>query len=162
MKEKTCCFAGYKKIPFGEYEGIAERLRDEIIKLIERGCIRFIASASPGFDILAAQIVVELKKQYPKINLILVLLCKEQPERWMKEDIKRFNEILEKTDKVVYTSEQYDSWCMYRRNIYMIDNSSFFIIYYNEGAEDFGIVDYTVDYARKNGLKIKFFCLCPK
>jgi len=35
--KKTCCFTGCTKISFGEYEGIAKRLRNKIIKLIENG-----------------------------------------------------------------------------------------------------------------------------
>jgi hypothetical protein len=37
MRDKTCCFAGHREIPSREYESISERLKNEIVKLIEEG-----------------------------------------------------------------------------------------------------------------------------
>ncbi len=44
-KEKTCCFTGHRIIPESEYNSLKLRLKDEIIKLIDRGIVYFGAGA---------------------------------------------------------------------------------------------------------------------
>ncbi|MDR1117393.1 MAG: SLOG family protein [Oscillospiraceae bacterium] len=66
---------------------MVKRLKSEIITLIQRGVIYFGAGGALEFDTVAAQTVVELKKVYPQIKLILVLPCKTQTRGWRKEDI---------------------------------------------------------------------------
>ena len=58
-----------------------------------------------GFDTLAAQTVIELKKDFPQIKLILVLPCKEQTLKWSAKDIAEYERNKEKADKIKYTSE---------------------------------------------------------
>ena len=77
MRKKTCCFTGHRNIPPKEYESVKIRLREAIITAIENGYRYryFGAGGALGFDTLAAQIVLDLKKQYPHIFLILCCLA---------------------------------------------------------------------------------------
>ena len=45
------------------------------------------AGGALGFDTLAAQTVLEMKKEYPQLRLILVLPCENQTRGWHSEDI---------------------------------------------------------------------------
>lgn len=72
-KEKTCCFTGHRDIPENQIQKISETLEKEIEKLIEKGYTRFAAGGAYGFDSVAEQTIIKLKKKYPKIRLILVL-----------------------------------------------------------------------------------------
>ena len=72
----------------------------------------FGAGGALGFDTLAAQCVLSLKKQYPHIKLILVLPCITQTKGWSKDDIATYEEIKSQADKVVYTSYDYFRGCM--------------------------------------------------
>ena len=74
----TCCFTGHRKLPTGQYQMIADRLEQTIIRLIEKGVLYFGAGGALGFDTLAALTVLRLRKQYPQIKLILVLPCRDQ------------------------------------------------------------------------------------
>ena len=76
MKKQTCCFTGHRKIPPEQYERIAQRLKAEITALIHRGVVYFEAGGALGFDTMAARAVLELKKDYPLIKLILVVGAK--------------------------------------------------------------------------------------
>ena len=105
-----------------------------------------------GFDTLAAQTVLRLKKTYPKIKLILVLPCLSQTRGWRSEDIAEYERIKAAADKVVYTSQEYTRDCMFKRNRHLVDNSSLCIAYLMENT---GGTAYTVDYARFKGLIIK-------
>ena len=67
----------------------------------------FGAGGALGFDTLAAQCVLSLRKRYPHIKLILVLPCITQTKGWSKNDIAIYEEIKSQADKVVYTSHDY-------------------------------------------------------
>lgn len=78
MKYKTVCFTGHRKMTAGERKLAAERLEETVKSLISEGYCYFMTGGTPGFDTLAAQCVLFMKKQYPHIKLILVLPCKTQ------------------------------------------------------------------------------------
>ncbi len=151
MKEKTCCFSGHRKIPHEQYHYIAKRLKEEIIKLIENGYLYFGAGGALGFDTLAAQTVLLLRKTYPQIKLILVLPCPEQTKGWAEKDIALYEKIKLHSDKFVYTSPVYTKACMHERNRHLADNSSVCICFLSENR---GGTAYTVDYAKSKGLSI--------
>ena len=104
-----------------------------------------------GFDTLAANVVIKLRSKYPDIKLILVLPCKTQTRGWKQSDIDEYKRIIKDADKVVYTSENYYSGCMHKRNRHLVNNSSLCICYL---TEDNGGTFYTVNYAKQNGLSI--------
>lgn len=130
---------------------VAWRLRETIIKLIEDGYLYFGAGGALGFDTLAAQTILELKTIYPKIKLILVLPCLSQTKGWSARDIEIYEDIKSKADKVVYTSQEYTRGCMHKRNRHLVDNSSVCICYLTESTSG---TAYTVDYAKKNNLRV--------
>ena len=151
MKNQTCCFTGHRKIPLDQLESVTQRLRDAVIASIKDGYLYFGAGGALGFDTLAAQTVLNLKKDYPQIKLILVLPCKTQARGWKQEDIEEYNRIMKAADKVVYTSQDYYSGCMHKRNRHLVDNSSLCICYLNSNT---GGTAYTVDYAKSVGCRV--------
>ena len=122
-----------------------------MIEAIEQGYRYFGCGGALGFDTLAAQTVLRLRETYPEIRLILVLPCRNQTWGWKQEDIAEYDRIMKAADKVTYTSEQYYSGCMHKRNRHLVDYSSLCICYLTEQS---GGTAYTVNYARSQGLKI--------
>lgn len=151
MRSKTVCFTGHRELPADDLPEISKRLEDTLATLIEQGYRYFGAGGALGFDTLAAQTVLELKKDYPNIKLILVLPCKTQTRGWEQEDIEEYDRIIGAADKVVYTSQNYYRGCMQNRNRHLVDFSSLCICYLNKST---GGTAYTVDYAKKNKLTI--------
>lgn len=151
MKEKTCCFTGHRKIPPSQYKRLAGRLKAEIITLIGQGFIYYGAGGALGFDTLASLTVLELKEDYPQIRLILVLPCRTQTQGWDSKDVAVYESIKARSDKYVYTSEEYSRGCMFKRNRHLVDNSGACICYLTENK---GGTAYTVNYAAQSGLKI--------
>lgn len=147
----TCCFTGHRNLPQDKYEDIKESTRREVIKLINKGVRYFGAGGALGFDTLAAQVVLELKEIYPDIKLILVLPCYNQTAKWNREDIEMYELIKSQCDKFVYTSKEYDSQCMFRRNKHLVDNSNYCICYLKRLK---GGTAFTVNYAKQNHLEI--------
>ena len=151
MKERTCCFTGHRDIPEQNYEEIKKRTKEIVISLIEKGVIYYIAGGARGYDTLAAETVSELKREYPKIRLILALPCKDQTKGWGEEGIRKYNRMKERADKVVYTAERYYKGCMHVRNRHLVDHSAYCVCYLEK---DSGGTAYTVNYARKKGLAV--------
>ncbi len=151
MKQRTCCFTGHRHLPEGQREEIAGRLERAIVSLIHAGYLYFGAGGALGFDTLCAQTVLRLRQRYPAIKLILVLPCLSQADRWPPEDQAVYREIMGQSDKVVYTSREYSGDCMFKRNRHLVEHSSACICYRTRRS---GGTAYTVEYARKRGLRI--------
>lgn len=111
----------------------------------------FGAGGALGFDTIAAFAVLKLKERYPDIRLILVLPCFSQTRGWSQEDIEIYDDIKQKADKVVYTSQEYTRGCMHKRNRHLVDNSSACISYLTENK---GGTFYTVNYAKSKGVEV--------
>lgn len=151
MKNQTVCFTGHRKIPAEQAGALGRQLKSTLIQLINDGYRYFGAGGALGYDTLAAQTVLELKTQYPDVKLILVLPCLSQTRGWSARDIEIYEDIKNKADKVVYTSQEYTKGCMHKRNRHLVDNSSVCVCYLTEST---GGTAYTVDYARKNQLTV--------
>ena len=154
---QTCCFTGHRVIPSGEKETIRNLLETAIEKAIQDGYRFFRTGGALGFDTLAAQTVLELKQQYPHIRLILVLPCINQANGWKQADIDEYERIKSLADKVVYTSREYHTGCMHKRNRHLVDNSSLCICYLTKLS---GGTAYTVRYAENK--KISVFNLADR
>ena len=74
MKEKTVCFTGHRTIPMLKKWKIEKKLKDTLETLIEEGYCYFGAGGALGFDTIAAQIVLNLKKK-SKIQAIMIISC---------------------------------------------------------------------------------------
>ena len=151
MKEKTVCFTGHRTIPMLKKWKIEKKLKESLEALIDNGYCYFGAGGALGFDTIAAQTVLGLKKKHPEIKLILVLPCKNQTRGWEEKDVSVYESIIEQADKVVYTQEHYDRGCMFKRNRHLVDNSSVCVAYL---TEEKGGTAYTVNYANQKGVKV--------
>lgn len=127
-------------------DSLAKRLKTIIIDWIENGYQYFCAGGVSGFDTLAAQTVLDLKRSYPHIKLILVLPFLSQADNWGSHDQEIYEYIKAVADKVVFTSREYSKECMHKRNRHLVDNRSACICYL---AEKVGGTVYTVEYAEK-------------
>lgn len=79
-------FSRHRKIPPGQVDALARRLRLTIIKLIEDGYIYFLTGGALGFDTLAAKTILALQTNYPHIQLILALPCVSQADKWSSSE----------------------------------------------------------------------------
>lgn len=151
MTYKTVCFTGHRKIPYNQLNSIAVRLNETVEKLILSGYCNFAAGGALGFDTMAAECVLKLKKIYPRIKLVLVLPCLTQTKNWREEDIAVYEKIKNQADKVLYISEEYTKGCMFRRNRRLVDYSSLCVAYMTHTG---GGTAYTVNYALRKNIEI--------
>ena len=151
MREKTCCFTGHRDLSSTDRDFINQRLVPTLIQLIESGVIYYGSGGALGFDTLASLSVLNLKRCYPYIKLILVLPCRSQTRGWKAEDIRVYEEIKSAADKIVYTAEEYTPGCMHKRNRHLVDHSSTCVTFLKNPSSG---TKYTVDYARRSGLTV--------
>ena len=147
----TCCFTGHRQIPKVEYPAVRARLTYAIRDLYEKGYRRFVAGGAIGFDTLAAEIVLALRRHYPDVSLILMLPCADQDARWSSEDKAVYQKQKGEADEVILLAERYFDGCMQKRNAAMVDASSACIAYLTHARSGAG---QTVRMAERAGLQI--------
>ncbi len=138
-KSRTCFFTGHRKLVNNRLDEIKEKLDESIEELIENyGINTFITGGALGFDMLAAESVIEVRVKYPGIKLLLYLPCHGHSSKWRDEDKYRLRMIMSKADGYEYiTPGTYTKDCMRLRNLRMVRDSSFcvaFCILANSGT----------------------------
>lgn len=163
-KSVSVCFTGHRpqKLPWGNREKdprcllLCRDMEKRIIKAIKEGYYHFISGMALGTDMIAAQLVLELKKRYPHITLECALPFSGQANQWDLKDQTRFKDILEKADKVTVVCPFYSRSCFMERNRYMVDHSSLLIAVCN--FEESGTLN-TIRYAYEQKIPVDVFDL---
>jgi len=147
----ACCFTGHRSIPPEKYERLREILGVAVSELYDRGYRAFLSGGALGFDLLAAEVVLELQRVYPDVRLIMALPCRNQHEKWGAVHRIRYEKILDRADERIFLCETYCTGCMHLRNKYLVDNSDVCIAFYRHRG---GGTEYTVNYAREKEREI--------
>ena len=153
-KGRTCAFTGHRpqNLPFRFNENddrciaLKQKLRDCIVQLIEQEGVRhFISGMAIGVDMYAAEIVLELKAEYPFITLEAAIPCEIQAAKWSEPLRDRYYKIAELCDHETMLQKQYTSDCMQKRNQYMVDHADILLAVWDGTSSGTGS---TVRYAR--------------
>ncbi len=135
---------GENSIQCDELKG---RLEELIKNLIEKESVtHLISGVALGADTYAANIVLNLKAQYPGITLKCAIPCETQAVKFNERDRDIYYDLLAKCDKETLLQQNYTSDCMQKRNEYMVDNSDYVIAVWNGKPSGTGN---TVKYAKK-------------
>lgn len=136
---KKCCFSGYRpsKFPFKLKKGNADfdllyrNLTTTISAIIDDDCAVFYTGMATGFDIIASEIVLELKTQFNHLRLIAVVPFEEQEKAYSNDWKVRYDSVISSCDEVVVLSKDYHAGCYQNRNKYMVDNSDYVVTWYD-------------------------------
>lgn len=159
----TVMFTGHRSqnLPFGFDETnpkcikMKEIIKMQICQLIENEyATNFISGMAIGVDMICAEIVLELKKEYANITLECAIPCENQFDRWNESFKQRYYNILNECDKKTILQKDYTNDCMYKRNEYMVDNSDIVMAVWNGKKSG---TSYTVEYAQKKGRRVLVF-----
>lgn len=146
--EKTCAFTGHRQLS-GDLD--LPFFKKIVTEFIESGYTSFLCGMALGFDMLAAETVLEIKESYPQVKLIACVPCEGQSRYFPPEEKRRYNEIIGRCDEVKVLSAKYYKGCMQVRDRYMVDNSSLLLAYRRTNS---GGTDYTVKYALSQNKRI--------
>ena len=141
-KEHTCCVTGHRDIPSNKVGEIQTKLRQEVLNAIVAGYTHFISGFAAGADLLFAEIVAELKGEYP----ITFEAAIPYPGRLNTPDTT-FHRLIKECDMVKVHSVLYSKNCYMVRNRYMIDSSTL-VIAVHDGRKTGGTAK-TIRYARE-------------
>ena len=152
---KTCAFTGHRPKGLGYPESderctvLKRCIHSLIVRMIEEeGVTHFISGMAQGVDMYAAEIVLELKEQYPQITLECAIPYERQAVRWPAVLRERYFSIASKCDKETMLQRQYTRDCMKKRNQYMVDCADVVLAVWNGEPSGTG---QTVWYAKEKG-----------
>lgn len=142
-KNITVAFTGHRN-----YDGSADaELRELLQELYADGYRRFLCGMSWGFDLAAAEAVVELRKQYADVQLVAV-----EPYAWFGrlfrgDDAEQYERIKAAADEVVVVGDSGEPMDYIARNDYLVEHASAVVAWWS-GVKRGGTA-YTVKQARK-------------
>ena len=148
----TAAFTGHRFIDASQREHVKKRLSNAVLDTYGHGIRNFISGFAIGFDMMAAEVVVSLKQNYPDITLIAAIPFKGQACRFNFYDQQRYDRLLEVADEVIVLSESYYPRCFLDRDEFMVNHSSRLIAYY-DGREKGGTF-YTIRKAMAQNIPI--------
>lgn len=163
-REHTCCFTGHRpgKLPWKTDErdprclALKQSMGREIERLYRSGYSHFITGMAQGADLYFAEAVLEWKETYPQITLEGAVPCQSQADRWPEAERLRWRRVLDACDLETLVQENYDRWCMHRRDRYMVDRSAAILAVF-DGTP--GGTMYTLNYAMERHLEIRLLDL---
>lgn len=97
----TCCFTGHQNLPIHQQEEIWQRVCTRLYPLLERDVRYFGVGGAIGFDTLVAEKLLNLRKTYPQIRVILVQPFQGCQSRWTPAQQARAAAVENRADKVV-------------------------------------------------------------
>ena len=131
-EKKVAAFTGHRKQRLmqenKDYRNFSGQIRGKVITMIknlyEEGFREFYSGMAEGFDMIAAEAVLQLKEQYEDMTLAAAIPFRAQAEWFDPQDQLLYRELLKKADRVVMLSEKYYRGCYLRRDTYMVSRAS--------------------------------------
>lgn len=156
-ERRALCFTGHRPDKLGctrrEEDELRLRLHSRIIQAVSEGFTDFYCGMALGSDIIAGELVVSLRQQYPELRLIAVIPFPEQSRSWNDSWRARWISLVQLADEKVVLYPSFRRGCYHARNHYMVDRSERVIAVY-DGSPDGGTYT-TIAYARKKGVPVE-------
>ena len=122
--DECLSFTGHRHLTAQDVERLDALLPQVLEEYYQQGKRVFLSGGALGFDTLAAQAVLALRKKHPAVQLIMVLPCHSQASRWSPADRRIYQDILADADRVIYVSEDYFPGCMQKRNRFLVQHAN--------------------------------------
>ena len=151
-ENRTCCFTGHRpdKLPWGLNEGdprcaaLKLSLERELAGLYRRGWRHFISGMAMRCDLYFAEAALALRRQFPDVTIEGAIPCPTQAQKWPERLRRRWRAVLDACDLETVVQQNYDRYCMLRRDRYMVDRSAAVLAVF-DGTP--GGTQYTLNYA---------------
>ena len=133
------------------YRGAAaDALRRTVGELYARGFRNFLSGMAVGFDLAAAEAVLELRERVPGVRLVAAVPFRGQEMRFSPADRERFRRVLAEADSVEVLAPAYHRGCYAVRNDFLVDNARVLVAWYDGSP---GGTRHTVSRALRRGLE---------
>ncbi len=156
---KKCCFTGYRpsKLPYlkdeqsEEYQKLYRLLTEAVREAAEAGYDYFISGFAQGIDLMAAEIVIALRRDGWEIELEAALPAPNQTNGWDDFDRGIYYMLLDRADRRICLDRKMTRYSALKRNEYMIQEADLVIAVF-DGRK--GGTAHTVGLARKKKRKL--------
>ena len=101
----TAAFTGHRWYDSSRKQSMKSSIEANVREAYKNGITNFMSGMAIGFDLLAAGVVLSLKREYPDITLTAVVPFKEQASRFNDDDKCIYNKYLSQADKIVIISD---------------------------------------------------------
>lgn len=153
---KRVVVTGYKAHELGIFNDkhpglpfIKKALEQRLRVLLEDGLEWVIISGQWGVELWAGELVLELKDEYPDVQLAVLTPFLNQEQNWQEEKQEYYHMILEQADYVnSITQREYEGpWQFRAKTQFLLDHSDALLVLYDEEKE--GSPKYLLEEARK-------------
>ena len=151
LRKQSVSFTGHRHIS-ADPKILSSKIEDKIIDTYNQGMRFFYVGGAIGFDTLAAEAVLSVKKQYTDIVLVVVVPFEGQDSLFSMSAKEQYAKILVQADDVITLSNHYFKSCYLHRNDFLISHSSLLISYWDEKST--GGTSYTVRQALKKKILV--------
>lgn len=155
----TCCFSGSRPEKLGFdwqrepyfFDVLRTDLRAAIRHAVDLEYRRFITGMSRGFDLWAAEEVINLQREFPHLQLIAAIPFSGMETRWEPYWRDLYAQICEHCEYRSCMFNRFTPRCYHARDEYMVRHSSR-VICWNNGT--LGGTAYTCQYAERHGITL--------
>ena len=146
----TCVLTGHRVLPKDFDEN---RLYDGLESLIRSGYDRFLCGMAMGFDLLALECLVSLRRKY-RFTIEACVPFDGQETAFPYAEKKKYRELIAWCDVVHILFSEYRDGCYLARDRFMADRADLLYAYC---TRERGGTAYTVNYAKKKGVEVRFY-----
>lgn len=141
---KSLYITGYRPHELGIFNDthpgvtiIKTALENQLRMLIEDGLEWIVISGQQGVENWAAQVVIELKADYPEVKYSIITPFLEQEKNWNEHKQATYMHIVSKADFVTsVTKRPYEApWQFIEKDKFIIDNTDGALLVYDEENE---------------------------
>ncbi|MBR0330452.1 MAG: DUF1273 family protein [Alistipes sp.] len=147
-RHHTVTFTGHRTY-CGEAD---EALRQAILRLVQQGYTTFLSGMALGFDLAAAELVLQLRREGVLLRLVAVIPFRGQESSYSDEERARYARVVAEADEVITLAEQFHRGAYQVRNDYLVSHASYLVAWYN-GSK--GGTQYTFLKGLKCGLELE-------
>ena len=146
----TCALTGHRVLPKNFDEN---RLFDDLEELVKGGCDKFICGMAMGFDLVALKCLVDLRRKY-QFAIEACVPFNGQENTFPLAEKEKYRELIAWCDIVRILYPEYEEGCYLVRDRFMVDRADLLYAYCKRER---GGTAYTVNYAKKKGVEVKFY-----
>lgn len=159
MDQIDVMFTGHRPPKLGGYDEenptakeIKKWLETQVGFWVLKGDRTFVSGGALGTDQWGAEAVIETRKAYPHVKLVMAIPCDGYNSTWPDESKKRFQDILDAADEVnIICPGDYKAYKNTIRDQWMVDRANRCIAVFDGTKRGTG---QTVKMAKKKGIPI--------
>ncbi|MCD8915117.1 DUF1273 domain-containing protein [Staphylococcus simulans] len=141
---KTAYVTGYKSYELNIFKDDAPEvkylklfLRNKLESLIEEGLEWVLIQGQLGIEFWTAEVVIELKSEYPDLKLGVIAPFQNHTERWNEQNQLKYQQIIENSDfhETVHHAPYEGPFQFKQTDRFMLDHTDITILIYDEEQE---------------------------